>query len=1152
MNLPNKFSIFACMPNSYSFYKEEVKEWFVKNVPTSKRILDVGPGVGTYSILLRDMGYRMDALEIWAPYVEQFELRKKYDNVYIGDIVKFDIGDYDFIILGDVLEHIQTQDAQVLIQSIHDSGKECLVAIPYTMEQDGEEYGNTYETHLQADLTHELMGERYSSLNVIFRNQHYGYYVMCEEKVERAYVLYATSSYLETVTACVASLNKFSKVDVYVYTVNFRANIKGAKTIYWSCDVNSDSGDAYINRLDSSVYHLLIQRPMIVKDALRLANTVAYIDSDSVATPYVDNIFSYLPSGSTHPYFVEGIYDYLHINGRGGAESKDDLSTTLEHPACTLFGVDQTIRERYRQTGYFVANTKCIPFLDEWWWMCNHPEVLKNPQYYAPYHEETIVNVLLWKKNILDGLPYIYVNGSLDTIHKVYKQIGFIGYDKYISSWFKIPASEDRLLFFHGEKKNTTMYNMISNLEQDVDRKLRVLFLAPHLSTGGMPAFLLKRIEVLKNHVDIYVVEYQNYSNDYVVQKNKIKQLVKHFWTLGENKHELIDIIDQHFIDVVHIDEMVEGFDSWNQMTDDLLSKLYDDNRSWRIVETCHNISFDPQTQKKYHPDAYAFCTTYHVTTFKGLPSHQEVILFPIDAKQRTPYGDEKIVLNVGLWTSGKNQGEGLEIARKNPDLTFWFVGNQAPNFKDYWEPLMKDVPENVVVWGEREDVSEFMKKADVFMFNSVWECNPLVLREAISYGLPIIARNLPQYEDMFTPYLQPMDTDLNTIEANYSVPTDNDSNNFGARHVDMYNMLCKKPVMKQPPGKISIYQHFVEQPFLEIKGMSTKKYTVNFYEPDGKPYYSNVIGANCWVRLNRTYYTTWITKVWENDDVVYENVLSLEDKRVYISFDSSSLGDSIAWVPYCLEFKKKHNCHVIVSTFKNFLFKDVYPELEFVEPGTTVPNIYAQYKIGWFYNPDKEPALPNTVNLQECAANILGLDYQEIVPRISYEIGNNLYGKYVTIATNSTAGCKFWTKEGWQQVINFLHENGYAVINTSKEKNPFDNCIQIDDVSIENTMNVIHHSHLFIGLSSGLSWLAWAMNKKVVMISNFTEDNHEFDCIRITNKNVCHGCWNKPEFKFDKGDWNWCPVHKGTDRQFECHTAISGEQVISSLSAHI
>jgi autotransporter strand-loop-strand O-heptosyltransferase len=102
----------------------------------------------------------------------------------------------------------------------------------------------------------------------------------------------------------------------------------------------------------------------------------------------------------------------------------------------------------------------------------------------------------------------------------------------------------------------------------------------------------------------------------------------------------------------------------------------------------------------------------------------------------------------------------------------------------------------------------------------------------------------------------------------------------------------------------------------------------------------------------------------------------------------------------------------------------------------------------------------------------------------------------------------------------------------------------------MENTMNVIHHSHLFIGLSSGLSWLAWAMDKKVVMISNFTDADHEFSCIRITNTNVCHGCWNKAEYRFDAGDWDWCPEHKGTDRQWECHKKIKASDVVVPLLA--
>ena len=77
---------------------------------------------------------------------------------------------------------------------------------------------------------------------------------------------------------------------------------------------------------------------------------------------------------------------------------------------------------------------------------------------------------------------------------------------------------------------------------------------------------------------------------------------------------------------------------------------------------------------------------------------------------------------NKGLWTPGKNQSEGIEIARKYPDMMFHFVGNQAGNFKHYWEPLMQDLPPNVKVWGERTDINHFMLASDVFMFNSTWE----------------------------------------------------------------------------------------------------------------------------------------------------------------------------------------------------------------------------------------------------------------------------------------------------------------------------------------------------------------------------------------------------------------------------------------------
>jgi autotransporter strand-loop-strand O-heptosyltransferase len=666
--------------------------------------------------------------------------------------------------------------------------------------------------------------------------------------------------------------------------------------------------------------------------------------------------------------------------------------------------------------------------------------------------------------------------------------------------------------------------------------KIKLCYIPSHLSCGGMPQYLLKRIQALLEYTDsfeIFVIEYHDYGKHFPTQRNQIIELLgDKFYSLGEDK--VLDILDEIKPDIIHFDDMPEYMNN-----EYLFKKIYRNDRKWYIVETCHSSLFNPDNDKKFHPDLYAFCTPWHEDIFGNMDAQFVTIPYPIDKKDSSAVKEGKHVLNVGIWTRGKNQSEGIEIARKYPNMTFHFVGGLANNFADYWEPLMKDLPCNVKVWGERKDIDTFMEMADIFMFNSTLELNPLVLREAISYGLPIVARNLPQYAGMYDDYLNPIDTDLNTLKCNYNTPTDNTSSIFAFRHEEAYKKLLEKPMHKQ---KIDIIQHFVDQPFFEIKGISDSDYRVEFYDR-WDLVYSNTIKSNNWVKLNRQYFTNWVVKVYEKDEMIYTDFLHLHSKRVYIAFESKSLGDTIAWMPYVEEFRKLHQCTVICSTFWNHLFD--YPEIEFIEPGNVVPNLYALYRIGYFDNLDKNPYKPTQIPLQKTATAILGLDFIEMAPSIAYKPKVPKLGKYVTIATNSTSGCKFWTKEGWQVLINWLVSEGYEVYNVSKELNPFDNCTQITTPSLESKMDWIAGSSFFIGLSSGLAWLAWAMRKQVVMISNFTEDWNEFSCIRITNKDVCHGCWQ--DTPFDPADWNWCK-HKGTNRQFECHTSITADMVIDEI----
>lgn len=686
-------------------------------------------------------------------------------------------------------------------------------------------------------------------------------------------------------------------------------------------------------------------------------------------------------------------------------------------------------------------------------------------------------------------------------------------------------------------------------------KPLKIMFLAPHLSTGGMPAFLLKRIEALKQYTncEIFVIEYNYISMDYTVQRTKIIQAVGpiNFHTLKwENKCDLFMFIEHFNPDIIHIDEMVE------RLSSDMIKELYTQNRTYKIVETCHDISFNPNS-KIYNPDAYAFCTKYHLNTFSSNKGYREVIEFPIDKKEISeehkkqakeilgffPY--KKHVINIGLWTPGKNQAEGIEIARKYPKYMFHFIGNQAENFKDYWEPLMKNLPENVIIWGEQTKIELFLAAADIFMFNSINECNPIVLKEAISYELPIFAHNLPQYLDSYDSYISP----INSLKTKlYNVPTNNTSKDFALNHIKLYENVLNLPFTTIPIEEFKIIEHFVDGPFVEIVGTSDSEFKVEFWDKDKDILiHRDITKINHWVKASRKYYTNWTIRVYKDDKLVYGNSLNYIGKRVFIAIDSSALGDTLAWVPYAEEFRYKHKCKLILSTFHNELFKDKYPHIEFVSPGETVHNLYGMYTIGWHYDSNKEPILPNTLPLQAAACNILGLEYKEIKPLIKFK-DSGLIGNYVTIATSSTSGCKTWPKENWQIVINYLTNLGYNVINVSSEKESFDNCQTLKDTSLSNTIKVINESIFFIGLSSGLSWLAWALNKKTIMIANFTEEMHEFSCYRPIVKTVCSGCWNNANFKFDKGDWNWCPIHKGTDRQFECQKAITVGLVLKKI----
>ena len=354
---------------------------------------------------------------------------------------------------------------------------------------------------------------------------------------------------------------------------------------------------------------------------------------------------------------------------------------------------------------------------------------------------------------------------------------------------------------------------------------------------------------------------------------------------------------------------------------------------------------------------------------------------------------------------------------------------------------------------------------------------------------------------------------------------------------------------------------HFVRGPFVEITGNVDEEYVVQFIDKTTNQIrFETTIGNNNWAKSNIEYCIDWKVRVLRDEDVFYEHDFNPNGKRVFISMGSKALGDTLAWFPYFEEFRKKHNCEVIVSTFHNHMFEEQYPQFEFVKPGSTVPNLYAMYDVGLFYNEDgsvnglKNPNDFKTQTMQKMGSDILGLEYKEVRPLLpkSNVVKDD---KLITIAIHGTAQSKYWNNPtGWQDVVDWLNNKGYTVKLLSNEGDNYmgnihpTGIIQHPSGPLEDVMDEMRKSKAFIGIGSGLSWLSWALNTKTVLISGFSYDWAEMsDCVRITPpKDKCGGCFNR--LKLDAGDWNWCPDHKGTNRQFECTKGISSEMVINEL----
>ena len=372
----------------------------------------------------------------------------------------------------------------------------------------------------------------------------------------------------------------------------------------------------------------------------------------------------------------------------------------------------------------------------------------------------------------------------------------------------------------------------------------------------------------------------------------------------------------------------------------------------------------------------------------------------------------------------------------------------------------------------------------------------------------------------------------------------------------------------------LKIEFNFDSGPFVIInsKRKNNSEYTIEFWDTDTLVYDATVsIGVSA--MYSRKWYTDWKIVIYEDGKLIYEHQLDLKDKEVFVRISSNMLGDNFAWISYVEEFRKKHNCKIFCGTMFPEIFEETY-DFTFWKEGSEWPtkSFYATYEVGVFGYKNTEPFYEfnnsynkvdlSNISMQQAASDILGLPTKEIKPKLNlekFEPKNKIEGKYICIGPHASAQLKYWNNDGgWQKVVDYLLTIGYKVVYLSREDsgymgniNPTGIIDKSGDLPIEDRIGDLKYAELFIGVSSGLSWLAWAVDIPVVLIHGHNYSWYNFadktKHINLENDdNVCTGCWHTDGFS--PGDWNFCPKQKGTDREFECTKKITPEMVIEGI----
>ena len=324
--------------------------------------------------------------------------------------------------------------------------------------------------------------------------------------------------------------------------------------------------------------------------------------------------------------------------------------------------------------------------------------------------------------------------------------------------------------------------------------------------------------------------------------------------------------------------------------------------------------------------------------------------------------------------------------------------------------------------------------------------------------------------------------------------------------------------------------------------------------------YFDGDVSGKVLVSMEK-YAINWQVEVEQAGELVFTHTFDPAGQEVFFDLSETPLGTSLMFLSYIQAYQRLTHCRAICHAKPQMaeLMRVYCPDIALAEQMSD--DAYAVFYLEAFQSePFFCPDDCRKLSWQEIGRSILHLPVAPPLiscPPSKLPPAEAEQQPYVCIAVQASGVQKCWLNPGgWETVVAYLRELGYRVLCIDRERVMQRHGYRVEmpqgaedytgDRSLLERLRLLGGASFFIGLPSGLSWLAKVAGCPVVLISGLTLPQAELPTpYRVINRGVCHGCYNDMRVNWQK---QLCPYHEGTKRELECSKKITPQQVLLTV----